>query len=164
MTLYEIDAAIREVLENGISIDAETGEVIFDDTDLDQLQLDLEQKIENIGIFVKNLRAEAEAIKAEEAALKKRREHKQNMADHYADYIKDYLVGQDRQRFETTRVLMQIRRSEAVEIDPLAKLPWEYVAAKVEQKADKAKLKKAIKEGVTIEGVRLVENKNITIK
>lgn len=164
MTLYEIDRTIREILENGIIIDAETGEVIFDDTDLDQLQLDLEQKIENVGIFVKNLRAEAEAIKDEEAALKKRREHKQNVADHYADYIKEYLNGQNRPRFETARVLMQVRRSEAVEIDPLAHLPEEYLTEKVEIKPDKAKLKKAIKAGETIEGVHLVENKNITIK
>lgn len=164
MTLYEIDNTIREILENGISIDAETGEVIFDDTDLDQLRMDLEQKIENVGIFVKNLRAEAEAIKAEEAALKKRRERKENMADHYADYVKEYLNGQNRPRFETTRVLMQIRRSEAVDIDPLAHLPEEYLVEKTEIHPDKAKLKKAIKAGEVIEGVRLVENKNITIK
>lgn len=164
MTLYEIDRTIREILENGISIDPETGEVIFDDTDLDQLQLDLEQKIENVGIFVKNLRAEAEAIKAEESALKKRRERKENMADHYADYVKDYLTGQNRPRFETTRVLMQVRRSEAVDIDPLAHLPEEYLVEKTEIHPDKAKLKKAIKAGEVIEGVRLVENKNITIK
>lgn len=164
MTLYEINDTIRQVLENGISYDLETGEILFDDTDLDQLRLDLEQKIENIGIFVKNLRAEAEAMKAEEAALKKRREHKERVADHYADYVKDYLTSQERPRFETTRVLIQIRRSEAVEIDSLAKIPMDYIVEKYDVKPDKMALKKALKRGETIEGVHLVENKNITIK
>lgn len=164
MTLYEIDGAIREVIENGISFDPETGEVLFEDGDLDQLQIDLEKKIENIGLFVKNLRAEADAIKAEEANLKKRREHKTNVADHYAEYLKAYLVNTDRPRFESTRVQMSIRKSEAVEIDPLAHLPEEFLVEKVEVKPDKAKLKKAIKEGQTIEGATLVTNQNITIK
>ena len=93
----------------------------------------------------------ADAIKAEEANLKKRREHKTNVADHYAEYLKAYLVSTDRPRFESTRVQMSIRRSEAVEIDPLAHLPEEFLVEKIEVKPDKAKLKKAIKEGQTID-------------
>ena len=70
MTLYEIDGAIREVIENGISFDPETGEVLFEDGDLDQLQIDLEKKIENIGLFVKNLRAEGWMIVTEKSRIK----------------------------------------------------------------------------------------------
>ena len=164
MTLYQIDDAIRQVLENGFSVDAETGEIIFDDTDLDQLRMDLEQKIENIGIYVKNLRAEAEALKNEEASLKKRRERKQNLADHYADYVKAYMLGEERTKFETVKVQMSIRRSEAVEIDPLAHIPGAYLVEKVEVKPDKAKLKKDLKAGAVIDGCRIVENQNIIIK
>lgn len=164
MTLYEIDKAIRDVIENGISFDPETGEVIFDDTDLDQLNIDLETKIENTGLFIKNLRAEAEAIKAEEAALKARRARKENTAEHYSDYIKNYLIMDGRPRYETPRVSMTIRKSEAVEIDPLAKIPMDYVVEKYEVKPDKMALKKALKNGETIEGVHLVTNQNITIK
>lgn len=164
MTLYEIDRAIHDVLEHGISYDPETGEVIFDDTDLDQLNIDLETKIENTGLYIKNLRAEAEAIKAEEAALKARRERKQNTADHYADYIKNYMIMDGRPRYETPRVSMTIRKSEAVEIDPLANIPDAYLVEKREVKPDKTALKKALKGGEVFEGVHLITNQNITIK
>lgn len=164
MNLYEIDGAIREVLENGISYDEETGEVIFDATDLEQLQADLETKLENAGLYIKNLISEADAIRNEEAALKARREAKTKKADRIAEYVKGYLLMDGRPKYETPRVLMQIRKSEAVEIDPLAKLPDEYIALKYDVKPDKMALKKALKRGEEIEGVRLITNQNITIK
>lgn len=164
MTLYEIDGAIREVLENGIKFDEETGEILFDDSDLEQLQVDLERKIENIGLFIKNLRSEAEALKAEEVSLKKRRERKERSLEHYSEYLKEYLISNDRPRFETSRVAMNIRKSEAVSIDPLANIPKDYLVEKVELKPDKAKLKKALKAGETFDGIRIVTNNNIIIK
>ena len=164
MTLYEIDRAIQDILDGGIAYDAETGEVIFDDTDLKQLQADLETKLENIGLYIKNLRAESDAIKAEEEALKKRRDRKTKAADHYAEYVKAYLIEDGRPRYETPRVSMTIRKSEAVDIDPMAKLPNEYIDLKYDVRPDKAALKKAIKGGQTIEGVRLIPRENIIIK
>ena len=37
-TLYEIDRAIEQVIETGFSWDEETGEVLFEEGDLEQLQ------------------------------------------------------------------------------------------------------------------------------
>ena len=59
MTLYEIDNAILGC------VDDETGEVIDFDK-LDKLTMQREQKLEGAALAVKNLTAEAEAIKAEE--------------------------------------------------------------------------------------------------
>ena len=57
MKLYEIENAILEC------IDTETGEVI-DIERLNELQMERETKIENVACWIKDLKAEAEAIKA----------------------------------------------------------------------------------------------------
>ena len=65
MTLWEIDQGIMACL------DAETGEII-DPEMLTALSMEREAKLENVACWIKNLRAEAAAIKAEKDALAKR--------------------------------------------------------------------------------------------
>ena len=65
MKLYEIDQAIESL------IDQDTGEVSDFDVFMD-LQMAREAKIENVALLIKNLTAEAEAIKAEKNALAER--------------------------------------------------------------------------------------------
>ena len=71
MNLYQIDAEILKV------IDFETGEVLDEDK-LEELQMSKNEKIENILLYIKNLNADAEIIKAEEKALAERRKAKEN--------------------------------------------------------------------------------------
>ena len=58
MNLYEID---NEILS---CVDMETGEVVDMDK-LNNLQMERDQKIENIGCWIKNLLADAKALKEE---------------------------------------------------------------------------------------------------
>ena len=55
MTLYEIDKAIQEALEG--AVDPESGAIIDDEllAAYDQLRMDRDQKVENIGLYIKNL-------------------------------------------------------------------------------------------------------------
>ena len=62
MKLYEIDAAIMEC------IDLETGEIVDADR-LTALQMEREQKLENVALWIKDLDAEAKALKAEEQSF-----------------------------------------------------------------------------------------------
>ena len=57
MTLYEIDKAIMEC------VDLETGEII-DTEQLDKLTMEREAKLENVACWIKELKVEAEALKA----------------------------------------------------------------------------------------------------
>ena len=61
MNLYEIDAEILGC------VDVETGE-IFDVDKFEELSLTRDAKIENICLWIKNLKAQAEALKAEKDA------------------------------------------------------------------------------------------------
>ena len=78
MTLYEIDRAIMDAITAGL--DPETGELTNYD-ELEELQLARDEKIENIACYIKNIAADAKAIRDEEQALAKRRKTLENRAE-----------------------------------------------------------------------------------
>lgn len=167
-TLYELDAKIAELLDTGFEmscIDAETGEI--DETQLavylEQLQLDRKTKIDNIAVYVKNLEAEAVAIKAEEKRLKERREAKERKAERLKNYIKTSMVLQGETKFESARVSMALRNSKAVVVDE-SKLESVYFINKIVQSVDKKAIKAALEAGILVEGAMLEERKNLQIK
>lgn len=154
MTLYEIDSAIMAC------IDAETGEIVDPDK-LEALQMERERKIENVALWVKNLKALTSAIKAEKDALAEREAiHKAKI-----ESLSKWLVGVlDGAKFETPKVKISFRNSEAVEITDESEIPAEYMREKVQTAPDKTAIKEALKSNFNVPGAILVQNKNIQIK
>lgn len=153
MKLYEIEDAIMECF------DAETGE-IFDEEKYNALSLERDVKIENICLYIKNLKAEVDALKNEEDAFKKRRKSAENKMESLKRFLTGYLNGMP---FNTTKVKVSWRASEKVEVDDITKVPEEFLK-KVEPEADKTELKKALKGGKVIDGVHLETSNNIQIR
>lgn len=153
MNLYEIDAEILGC------VDAETGE-IFDMDKFEELELERDTKVENICLWIKNLKAEAEALKAEKDAFAARLKSTENKMESLKRYMSGYLDGAP---FESAKVKVSFRKSESVEIEEGTIIPDEYLRFK-EPEVNKTELKKAIKAGLQIHGVRINENKNIQIK
>lgn len=148
--LFDYDKAIETCMdEDGNVIDAELKAYLEEYRD---------EAIEGIAMGIKEAKAEAEAIKAEEKA--QRRKVRENKANGLMKYLSDYLAGR---KFSTPKVAISYRKSEAVEVAEGASVPDEFL---VEQapKVDKVGLKKALKGGAVIEGVSLVERQNILIK
>lgn len=153
MKLYEIDEAILNC------IDLETGEII-DTEQLDKLTMEREAKLENVACWIKELKAEAEALKAEKMAFAKR----QQVAENKMESLKKYLAyALDGQAFKTTRASVTFRKSQSVEIADIYKLDENYLRYK-EPEADKTAIKEAIKAGQTVAGATLVENTSVIIK
>ena len=153
MTLYEIDAAILEC------VDMETGE-IFDIERFEELELTRDAKVENICLWIKNLKAEAEALKVEKDVFAQRQKAAENKMESLKKYIASYLDGTP---FKSTKVQVSFRKSETLEIEEGASIPDEYLRFK-EPEINKSELKKALKTGLSIAGVSIVENHNIQIK
>lgn len=166
MTLYEINSQIDQILSN-IEIDEETGEVLFDTTLLESLQIAHDVKIENIACYVKNLASDIEAIKAEEKNLKARRQSKEKLVERLTYMLDNDLQGQ---KFETARCTISYRKSTSTVVDEVVFLdkykddPKMCTPQPTEYKYDKNELKKKLKAGEKIEGVTLSENNNISIK
>jgi len=68
--------------------------------------------------------------------------------------------------FEVGFVKFGTRKSTSVEVmdDMINQLPNEYKTIKVTESANKTAIKKALQEGIKIEGCRLLENENLSIK
>lgn len=152
-TLYEID---EEILD---CVDQETGEII-DPEKLAQLQMDFDKKVEGIALWIKNLLSDAEAIKAEKNKLADRQRSCENKARNLKEYLSGYLCGE---KFKTPRVSISYRKSESVEVQDISKLDEEYLKF-VDPEVDKTKVKKALKDGIELSGVVLVQNNNIQIR
>lgn len=159
--LYEIDQAITDAWQS--AMDPETGEIIDEEAKatLDALEMEMGQKIENLLLWAKDLRAESEAIKAEAKNLTARANEKDDLADKLEGYVAKALAGE---KFETARVKVTWRKSQVVEYTGLVEdLPKECIRQKLPE-VDKAELKKLLKAGVEIPGAELVTRNNMQIK
>lgn len=153
MNLFEID---EEILK---TVDTETGEII-DIEKLEQLQMDRDSKIENIACWIKNLNADAEALKAQKQAFADRQKAAENKAESLKKYLASYLDGQ---KFTTDKVAISFRKTSSVDVINIGQIPAEYLKYS-EPTADKTAIKAAIKEGKKIAGAMIVEGQSISIK
>lgn len=154
MKIYEIEQAILDC------IDTETGEIIDVDR-LTALEMERDKKISNIACWIKDLKAEAEAIKTEKQNLAKRQQSCENKAEQLKKYLEFVLNGE---KYKDARVSISYRSSTSVQVEESAlnTLPDEFV--KVEKTARKTELKEALESGQTFDGVSLVTNNSMQIR
>ena len=158
MKLYEIDNAILEC------IDMETGEII-DAEKLDALNMERDAKIENVVLWIKDLKAEAEAIKAEKLALAERQKVAENKVESLKKWVAYALGGQ---KFSTAKCAVSFRNTESVEVteeglEVLMKEHDELLTYKAPE-PNKTAIKQALKDGLNVAGVQLVQNVSTIIK
>lgn len=153
-SLYEIDQAIMAC------VDQETGEILDADR-LNALQMERQDKVESVALWIKNLSADAIAFKAEKDAFAER----EKAALKKIESLKGWLAGAlEGQKFSTWRCAVTFRKSEAVEIEDEAMIPPELKTEKITYSPNKTAIKEAIKSGTEIPGCKLVERMNPTIK
>ena len=153
MKLYEIDEAILGC------IDTETGEVI-DPERLTALQMERTEKIEGVALWIKDIKAEIEAVKAEKNAFAERQKLLEKKLDSITEWLKNTLDGQ---KFSTPKAVVSFRRTESVKVEDVFKLNENFLRYS-DPTPDKAAIKKALKAGETVEGAELVESVSMTVK
>lgn len=161
MKLFEIDERLAACVKisDDQAVDAETGEVI-DIEAVEALEMEREQKIENIGMWIKDLTAQSEALKAEKNKLAEREKSAKNKAERLKEFLTAYLNGK---KFETARVSIKFRSVESVSVPDVTALPEKYWRIKPPE-ADKTAIKNALKAGEVIEGAELVKKQSISVK
>lgn len=157
MTLFDIDKAIADF---EFEVDEETGEILNPNA-LEELEMAREQKIENVGLYIKNLEAEADAVENQEKIFADRKKRIRKKIEGLKSFLGYALDGQ---KFKTDKVEMSFRKSESVHITDEYLIPDEYKLFTVVKKPDKKVLKDALKKGKEIMGVELIEKQNIQIK
>ena len=163
MKLFDIDERLAACvkLDESRVVDTESGEII-DLEAIAALEMERDKKIENLGCWYKNLLAEAEALKAQKNAFAEREKAKKAKAESIKGFLGRYLNGK---KFETAKVAMSFRKSEAVEFDAkcIGDVPEEFLKFK-DPELDKVAVKKAIKAGEAVPGCELVARQNLQIK
>lgn len=163
MKLFDIDERLAACvkLDESRVVDTESGEII-DLEAIAALEMERDKKIENLGCWYKNLLAEAEALKAQKNAFAEREKAAKAKAESLKGFLGRYLNGK---KFETAKVAMSFRKSEAVEFDAkcIGDVPEEFLKFK-DPELDKVAVKKAIKAGETVPGCELVARQNLQIK
>lgn len=170
MTLYEISDAYK-----GLVTAIEDGTIDDDQAvadSLESIQATFDDKAESIALIHKSLTAEAEAIKKEADALLARATFKLRTADRLKKYLASNLQSIGQTKMETAKVKLSFRKSESVNIFDETAL---YAGCKasgidglvtVEEKYkfDKTNIKKAIRDGIALQGAEIVTNQNLQIK
>lgn len=154
LTLYDIDNSILEC------IDEETGEVI-DEARLDALMMERSEKIENVALWIKNLKADVKILREEKEVFAKRQAQAQKKLDSLEQYLLHALDGK---KFSSSLCTVSWRRSERIEVDDESELPKEYMRTTVSEAPDKVAIKEAIKSGTVIPGARVIESMNAVVR
>lgn len=160
--LYEID---QEILD---CVDLETGEIL-DTERLDALQMERSRKLEGVALWVKDLRAEADAVKAEADKLTARKKALDSKIDGLKAWLLEALNGE---KLKTARCNVYQTHSQRVAVPDEGELvgflqtleqPGRFLRFH-EPELRKDEIKKALKDGYIIPGASLEETESVVIK
>lgn len=177
--LFEIQDSMMNLLE--YHVNDETGEIVETEEEFDELYdsilLDLQTKLDNTNCLQKMIDGELEVIdkeikrlSAEKRAREKKKEWLKNRVDFF---VKRQFTdengnidteGLHKYKLELPHSKISYRKSDSVDVINFEDLPEEYIKTKIEKSPDKVAIKNAIKEGVDVNGAKLVTNYNIQIK
>ena len=168
MNLYNIDSTIKQIIEQGFVWDEETGEVFFTSDDLEALEMQLDDKLNNIIGYIKSLDMQADNMKAIKDDYAKRQKSYEKKAENLKKYLDGFMQANSREKVESSNGIASYRKSKSVDIydsEALQKFIEEnkdYANVKIEP--NKTAIKDGINSGVVIPGAIIKENKNLSIK
>ena len=127
-------------------------------------QEQLQSKGINYAKVIANYQSESDQIDAEIKRLKALKESRDKKVTWLTESLKNAMLVSGIEKIDSPLFKISLRRSEAVEVEVPEALPVDWQVKKVTITADKVAIKKAIKEGYSITGARLIENFNLSIK
>ena len=138
---------------------------------LESIEGEFDMKAENIAVFIKEIKAETDLLKAEEQSLRKRRQTKERQIDTLKTYLLTQMQEIGKSKIDTQKALISIRNNapSLVVDDELSFIRW------AEQNNDgllkysmpeirKSDVKKAVKAGDEIPFVHMEKSTSVIIK
>lgn len=140
--------ALKDIIDNDLEVNEETGEII-DNTDLinqlfSDLKMTFEDKLDNSQRYVLTLNGEADILAKEIKRLQAKKQALENKADRLTEMMKNAILSSGDTKFKTSLYSFNIKKTESVEVRDLDSIPRAYLRLKKE--ADKVAIKKALKD------------------
>lgn len=161
MTLYDIDSALLSL------VDPETGELMDYDA-FAALQIERTDKLEGVALWYKSEVAQSAAIKAEEDALRERRQSHERKAERLKAFLAESLMGE---KFETAKCAVSFRKTSSVRIDDAdALVHWaesnghDSVIKYKSPDVSKTEVGKLMKSGVFVPFAEIVDGLSLAVK
>lgn len=160
---------LRDIVENDLEFDPETGEIIDNSAVIAEMFNDisvvLSDKLDNSAYVIKELEATSDALKEEAKRLSDRAAHFAKNAEKLKTLVAMALEASGEPKLKTDRFTFSFRKSESVEIDPMV-TPEDFDRRyiRIKREFDKTKIKGALKKGERIDGASIVEKQNLQIK
>ena len=132
---------------------------------LASIELDVKDKAINVAKFLRNMEATAEAIKAAEGEMMKRRKALENRATALKEYLKNNMESTGIVKIECPFFKLSIAKNPAaLDLFDTSAIPDEYKRTETVTTIDKAAIKKAITAGKQIQGARVISGTRLVIK
>jgi hypothetical protein len=157
--LYEISQNYSQLLDMADVLDEQT----FQDT-LQAIEEVLEDKVENIGKFVRCLDADIETIKSEEKRLADKRRALENKVASVKEYVQHEMeiAGVDKVKRPTLTISIQLNPPSVLVKDE-SLIPSHYMVP-VAPKLDKKAVLSFLKEGGEVPGCEIQQSKGLRIR
>jgi|OM-RGC.v1.023679652 Siphovirus Gp157. len=154
MKLYELTeeaALLRRMLDED-EVDEESFRLA-----LDALNVEIDAKIANIGLLVKEYKSDIEAISEAIKSLQARKRAAENRIDSLKRYAGDHMT----ETVKTPLVTVSKQKGRESVVVDMDKVPPEYID--YEPKVDKSRIKDALKSGDSVPGARLERGDDIVV-
>ena len=155
-TLYELTGNYITLMD--MLDDPDVDPITLMDT-LDAVEGELDEKAENYGRIIRNLEAEAKALKEEADRLSRRKRTIDNNIDSLKKRLQMAMELTNRPKIDTPLFKFYIQKnapSVVVDLDDLQDMPMEYLTYH-EPTVNKTALKDALKAGLDLTGIAHLE-------
>lgn len=164
MQLYAIKDAMIDTLDIFLESEQEEIDKTFYEETMKVLKEELSHKSSNIIKYLSNLDGEISTLKSEIERLTKVKKTRERKIANLKSYLITTMQSLEKKKVETNLGTYGLRKSIALKVLDINKIPEEYLREKREVTVDKRELANFIKAGHTIEGAALVENYSLQIK
>lgn len=166
VSLYQLSNTYVQALDFLTDPDLDLPIEAVNDT-LESLSGELEDKAVNVAKFLRNMEASAQAIKAAEAAMAKRRKALEEKTKWLKDYIKSNMEATGIRQIECPYFKLSIAKNPAtLEVFDTEAIPdtYKHIEIVSVEHIDKAAIKAALANGNPIPGARLTHSTRLAIR
>lgn len=165
----QLDDLTEQAEAAGVS--AEDAETAWFDT-LDALETEFNDKAENVALYVKELLARADAMRAEERRLSDRRKACEHRAARLKDYLQHSMTQMRLKKVDGVRACISIRNNpQSLQIADEAALVKQLQASDHDDllryelpELQKTKIKAYLQDGGQLDGCQLVQTQSLQIR